>query len=335
MTATLLKFQPTASLPGDGLQHTQISVNHLRGLLKELTQLSKLRTSSERADRAVFESVRILRAAACIIESVAGEIADRSRILHCQAGVDPDDLRPVAAVLTAKVADAGNTLIVKNLNELFEYEGWLQRCNVLTYLGVPIFDSNGSVRAVAAVFGGKDRLFEEEEGSWLTVAGQLVGDSLACEALARELRTLKEQSHQSPGNGTVSQSESPDNSHQPTILVVDDDRMVNDMLCQFLAMEGYQVEHAYNGQEALEAFHPAKHDLVITDVAMPLMNGPELVALLRVRAPALPIILISGYGIGEFDQGYPSKQGVSAVLGKPLDLGEVAELVNSLTKISA
>jgi CheY-like chemotaxis protein len=338
MTAIVHKYYSSNSFPDEGPQNVQIGFNRLHGHLRDLARLSELRLTSERADYAVFQGAHLLRAAVCTIQSVKGEIGDRSCVLHCESGVNPDDVRPVATELTARVARGGTTLIVKNLGELFPNQGWLHTSEVHSYLGVPIFGSNGSVSSVAAVFCGKNRLFDEEDGFWLSIAGQLVRDSMACEALSRELRTLKEQSYQSQGKGCITEDASPNRSRQPGILVVDDDRVVNDMLCQFLAMEGYQVEPAFNGREAMQAFNPAKHDLVITDLAMPVMNGLELIAALLSRTPSLPIILISGYasgyGIGELNQHSPSKLGVSAVLNKPLNLSEVAALVDSLVKIS-
>jgi CheY-like chemotaxis protein len=328
MPATLNKDRATDLLSREELQNTQTG-------LAQLARLSELRSSSERAGRAVIEGVSILRAAACIIQGVESENGGRLPVLHCRAGVDPDNVRSIATALTARVASARSTLTFENLDELFENEGWLQQCDVHSYLGVPVFNSNGSIGAVAAVLGEKNRVFGEADHNWLTVAGQLFGDSFSCEALADELHNLKQAAPQSPTNGALAKNASPSNLRQSTIMVIDDDRQVNDLLCQCLEMNGYRAEPAFNGVEALQVFDSAKHDLVITDVAMPLMNGWELIAALRLRAPSLPIVLISGYGIGEFNQSYLSKQGVSAVLKKPLELDKLAAVVNRLAPISS
>jgi len=179
---------------------------------------------------------------------------------------------------------------------------------------------------VAAVFAGRNRTLGEDDDWWLRTAGQMVSDSLAFESLTLELRALERVLD--PSLETTSQSAPV--APKPTILVIDDDRAINDLICELLSMEGYEVEPAFNGVEAIQAFQPAKHALAITDVAMPLMNGWELIAALRVRSPTLPIILISGYQTGEWNPSYLAKQGVSAVLTKPLNLDTLTSLVAKL-----
>jgi CheY-like chemotaxis protein len=58
---------------------------------------------------------------------------------------------------------------------------------------------------------------------------------------------------------------------------------------------GYKIVTACNGRDALEQFTPRAFDLVVTDYKMPHMDGLELIANLRKREPALPIVLISGF----------------------------------------
>ena len=76
------------------------------------------------------------------------------------------------------------------------------------------------------------------------------------------------------------------------ILVVDDERQITRMLRASLQSSGYEVHTASNGTEALQQFHTAKPDLVISDLAMPEMNGLELTRALRILGPT-PIIVLS------------------------------------------
>lgn len=76
------------------------------------------------------------------------------------------------------------------------------------------------------------------------------------------------------------------------ILVVDDERQITRMLRASLQSSGYEVYIASNGTEALEQFHTAKPDLVISDLAMPEMNGLELTRAIRSLGPT-PIIVLS------------------------------------------
>ncbi|MGH9902382.1 MAG: response regulator, partial [Pyrinomonadaceae bacterium] len=117
-----------------------------------------------------------------------------------------------------------------------------------------------------------------------------------------------------------------------SVLVIDDDQIVNELICEFLTVEGYRVESAFDGLQAMRMFRPAEHDVVMTDVAMPLMNGWELIAALRVRAPELPVVLITGYGSGNWNESYLQKQGVAAVLSKPLDLARMTGILEEIAR---
>jgi CheY-like chemotaxis protein len=225
-----------------------------------------------------------------------------------------------------------NTVFLPDLTRTCSGEAWVKELEASSYLGVPIFGIDGKVAGVISVIGGGNRAFNEEEEWWLRIAARMVGDSFAYKNLGREMRDLERVLHPNQEDDSAEEATAPE-VRQPTLLVVDDDRQVNDFITDFLKMEGYNVESAFNGVQAVETFHPEKHSLVISDVAMPLMNGWELTAALRVRAPSLPIVLVSGYSTGEVNKDYLAKQGVSAVLRKPLNLAELSRLVNRLVPL--
>jgi two-component system, cell cycle sensor histidine kinase and response regulator CckA len=81
------------------------------------------------------------------------------------------------------------------------------------------------------------------------------------------------------------------------ILVVEDEPAVLAMTARALRDEGYRVLEAANGRVALELLsrYRERLDLVLADVAMPELNGPELAVRLRSRFPSLPVIFMSGY----------------------------------------
>ena len=113
------------------------------------------------------------------------------------------------------------------------------------------------------------------------------------------------------------------------ILIVDDEFGLADVTADLLTDLGYEVAIAINGRLALEALGGRPADLVLTDVMMPVMDGPELIRRMRAdgRLRAIPVILMSA-----LPEAVP--QGDAAlhdgVLLKPFALGELLELMETL-----
>ena len=82
-----------------------------------------------------------------------------------------------------------------------------------------------------------------------------------------------------------------------TILVVEDERPVREVICRALIAGGYTVLEADNGEAALEAAarHNAPIHLVVTDIVMPEMTGTDLFAHLRGWYPSMRMLFISGH----------------------------------------
>jgi len=93
-----------------------------------------------------------------------------------------------------------------------------------------------------------------------------------------------------------------------TVLVADDETMLQKMLCDVLAVHGFHVLSADNGKEALDAAaqYSDSIDLLISDVQMPVMTGPDLARQLQILRPELKVMLISAYPLGELvlDRGW-------------------------------
>jgi CheY-like chemotaxis protein len=80
------------------------------------------------------------------------------------------------------------------------------------------------------------------------------------------------------------------------ILVVDDEESIRFLYKEELEEEGFVVECAKNGEEALEMLSVFKPDLVSLDIKMPVMDGIEALKRIREKERQLPIILCSAYG---------------------------------------
>lgn len=88
----------------------------------------------------------------------------------------------------------------------------------------------------------------------------------------------------------------------PHVLVVDDEAALADIIGAYLEASGYRITVANDGREALALDERDPADAVVTDFAMPGMNGRDLVADLRRRRPDLPAIMVSGYvGMQQLD----------------------------------
>jgi two-component system, cell cycle sensor histidine kinase and response regulator CckA len=120
---------------------------------------------------------------------------------------------------------------------------------------------------------------------------------------------------------------------------VEDSRDLGEVVRRLLTRAGYRVRVTHDGAEALtviDSGHPV--DLVITDVVMPGLTGPELVEQLHARRPELPVIYTSGYTAGML--GYRDHVDADAVLvEKPFTndrlLGAVEEVCSRRERAAA
>ena len=80
-----------------------------------------------------------------------------------------------------------------------------------------------------------------------------------------------------------------------TILVVDDEHDVLEMIEVGLGLDGYRVLLAESGEKAVEVAARNQVDLVISDLKMPGMNGVETISRLRELVPHVPVIVVTGY----------------------------------------
>jgi two-component system, OmpR family, response regulator MprA len=78
-----------------------------------------------------------------------------------------------------------------------------------------------------------------------------------------------------------------------TVLVVDDEPAIREIVATLLEDEGYLVRHAKDGLEALAAIDDDSIDLVVSDVIMPRLDGASLVRKLRRRGHLIPVVLMS------------------------------------------
>jgi CheY-like chemotaxis protein len=108
------------------------------------------------------------------------------------------------------------------------------------------------------------------------------------------------------------------------ILVIDDDPAIRGVIGDALRQDGYQVDAAANGQQALTAFGKHRPDALVLDLEMPIMDGPTLVRTLRERTKwgNVPLVVVSGT-VDAAEIG--SRLGARACLTKPFELSELLD----------
>src|SRR5262245_10307495 len=86
------------------------------------------------------------------------------------------------------------------------------------------------------------------------------------------------------------------NTESPRILVVDDERVIREILSDFLSLEGYVVRTVEDGEEALKELQRRSYNLVISDLKMPNMNGLELIEKITQQQIPVLTVIMTGFG---------------------------------------
>ena len=114
-----------------------------------------------------------------------------------------------------------------------------------------------------------------------------------------------------------------------SILLIDDEATLREVLRHALERDGHRVLEAANGKEALEVSRGVALDLVVTDIVMPEMDGIEVILALAERNPGLPVVAMSGGGLfpKELLLSNAHILGAVSTLAKPFEIDELAVAV--------
>lgn len=126
----------------------------------------------------------------------------------------------------------------------------------------------------------------------------------------------------------------PDDAVPISVLVVDDELHVRQMTERMLSRRGFAAAGAENGQIALELLSAGKPavDVVLLDLSMPGLSGPETLIALRKDWPDLPVILCSGYDVDVESFAAEHGERPQDVLRKPFGMDRLVSCVEDVMK---
>jgi two-component system, cell cycle response regulator DivK len=123
-----------------------------------------------------------------------------------------------------------------------------------------------------------------------------------------------------------------DTRPDPLVLIVEDDLGTRVLYRDFLSHSGFRVADAHNGYQALEKARELRPDIIVTDLAVPGIDGFEFCRVLHQHADtrAIPILAVTGHSeyLGEPDRF--RQAGIAHVLTKPCDLDRIASELRRL-----
>ena len=114
-----------------------------------------------------------------------------------------------------------------------------------------------------------------------------------------------------------------------TVLVVDDQIGIRLLLEEVIQQEGYNVELALNGKEALDKILDNKPDLIMLDYKLPIIDGPTLVKKLENDNIVIPTIIMSGLP-EKAEDDVQNLKSVSQTIGKPFQLNDIRQLLKKI-----
>ncbi len=114
--------------------------------------------------------------------------------------------------------------------------------------------------------------------------------------------------------------------HSAKILIIDDDQALHRVFTRILQKEGYTVDTAESGSEALKKIQNNTYDVALIDVKLPDINGLDLLPLLKKAAPSMVKIMITGYPLVEGRTG-ALQLGADEFFKKPIPPPELLKAI--------
>ncbi len=113
---------------------------------------------------------------------------------------------------------------------------------------------------------------------------------------------------------------------QPRILLIDDEKLLNEMMQEALRSAGYQVDAAFDGEEGIQKLRSHPYDLILLDIRMPRKDGLEVLQFVRDEFPNIKVVIITGLA-NKKEIAETVKMGAFACLKKPFPIDKVLEII--------
>lgn len=110
------------------------------------------------------------------------------------------------------------------------------------------------------------------------------------------------------------------------ILVAEDDANIRELIASILRNDDCEVDLVADGQEAIRAFADRGHNLVITDLDMPQLDGIELVRAIRDLGAETPVVMVTGKPLSDAQTDAIADVGIVQIIRKPFRTSEIVEL---------
>ena len=117
-----------------------------------------------------------------------------------------------------------------------------------------------------------------------------------------------------------------------SILIVEDEKGVRDLISDLLVCEGHEVENACDGGEAIEHFKRRNFDIVFTDLGMPGISGWQVSKEIKKLNKNTPVILVTGWEVSHKKEEI-ARSGVDFIVNKPFTTDQILEMVNKGVEI--
>lgn len=117
-------------------------------------------------------------------------------------------------------------------------------------------------------------------------------------------------------------------SNRPRVLLVDDDKELLELLCDYLAQEGFEVACAFDGEVGIDRALSGRHDIVVLDVMMPVFNGIQVLGAIRAKSN-LPVLMLTAKG-DDTDRIMGLELGADDYVPKPCTPRELAARLRAI-----